>query len=191
MKLEEKDIQAAMNRRLSALTDDPLRRAKIRQRIAQKEEPRMMKKFSAGLAFLLALMLMTATALAANLILSPKLSAINIADRALEDRYGITLTMQTYFGRTEAEQPDGSVLVTYEGVEDMAYALGQYTVTVRNGQAVSTAWSHDGESTEGGFESDAWGAEQIQEMLRLNEETGSTAAFDDYIEAVNARHGIV
>ena len=191
MKLEEKDIGAALNRRLSALTEDPLRRAKIRQRIAQKEEPRMMKKFSMVLVVMLAVMLMSVTALAASLLISPKLNAVTVANHALEEKYGITLPMQTYFGRQEQEQEDGSVLVTYEGVGHLAYVLGKYTVTVWNGKAVSVAWSHDGESTEGGFEADAWGEKQIQEMLRLNAETGTTFAFDEYVEAINARNGFV
>ena len=190
MRLDEQTIRAAMNRRLSALDADPLRRARIRERI-QKAEPEIMKKkLSVGLIVALILIALTVTALAAGVILSPRLGAAAIADRALEDTYGITRDMQGYFNRKVEPQPDGSAVVSYTGMEDMFYVLGTYTVTVKNGKALDVAWSRDGESTEGGFEADAWGAEQLAEMLRLNERDSNMFAFKPYIDAVNERNGI-
>ena len=195
MRLDEETIRAAMNRRLSALDADPRRRARIRERIQQEEEPRMNKKLSLGLILALILTLLTVTALAATLIFSPHLSAAIIADRALEERYGITPAMQTYFVRTEKELPEGGVAVYYTGLEHLSGPLGQYTVVIRDGKAQSVSWNLDGQSTDGGFEAEAWGIDQLKEMLRLNERDGSMAAFDVWVternwDKINEERGV-
>ena len=137
MKLEEKDIGAALNRRLSSLTEDPLRRAKIRQRIAQKEEPKMMKKFSMGVAVMLAVVLMSVTALAAGLIFSPTVDALALADQTLENTYGVNQAMLGYFHRSVQEKEDGSTVVTYEGSENLSYVLGTYTLIIKDNNATA------------------------------------------------------
>jgi len=190
MKIDEEKLREAMNRRLSGLTASPGRRLRIRQRIAQEEAPKMKKKLSVGLACALALTLLTVTALAAGLLLSPRVDAARIADQTLAERYDISQAMQTYFNRAVQQNPDGSITVTYTGAEHLKYALGEYTVTIREGKAVNACWSHDGESTEGGFRAEAWGAEQIREMLRLNQRDGSMQAFEGYIRKINKAHGI-
>lgn len=191
MRIDEESIRAAMNRRLSALDADPQRRARIRKRICQEEEPNMKRKLTLGLALALILSLLTVTALAlTGVIFSPRLSATAVADRALEKEYGVTRDMQGYFNHKMEILPDGRVAVSYTGMENMAFALGTYTVTVKDGQALSVTWTHDGESTEGGFEADAWGAEQLKEMLRLNERDGNMFAFLPYIDQINQRNGI-
>ena len=190
MRIDEETIRAAMNRRLSALDADPRRRARIRQRI-EEEEPKMKRKMTLGLIAALILIALTVTALAVSgVIFSPRLDAAAAADRALEKTYGVTREMQGYFNRKVEAQTDGSAVVSYTGMEDMFYVLGTYTVTVKNGKVLDIAWSRDGESTEGGFEADAWGAEQLGEMLRLNERDANMFAFKPYIDAVNERNGI-
>ena len=189
MKLEEKDIGTAMNRRLSSLTGDPLRRAKIRQRIAQKEEPKMMKKFSMGLAVMLAVMLMSATALATGLIFSPKVNTLALADKTLEDTYGVNQAMLSYFHRTAQEQEDGSTVVTYEGVENLSYVLGTYTVTIQ-GNSAAASWSRDGSDTSGGLDADAWGVEQLSEMLRISATEHEVRTYFIKANEINEKHGL-
>ena len=77
---------------------------------------------------------------------------------------GITAEMMTFFGREEAELPDGTVQVSYTGVGSMEYALGTYTALVKNGRA-EISWSHDGEDISGGYEAEAWGTEQLNQMM--------------------------
>ena len=187
MKLEAKEIQDAMNRRLSALTDDPLRRARIRQRIEQKEEPKMMKKFSVGLALALILALMAATAVAAGLIFSPKADALALADQTLEKAYGVNQAMLGYFRRSATEQ-DGATVVTYEGIQNLNYVLGVYTVTVKDNQA-EAVWSRDGEDTSGGLDADAWGIEQLKEMLAIST-TQHDTAYMEKANRINEKHGL-
>ena len=189
MKLEEKDIQAAMNRRLSALADDPLRRAMIRQRIAQWEEPRKMKKLSVGLILALVLTLMTVTALAAGLIFSPKADALSLADQAMEKTYGIDQSMLGYFRRTAQEQSGGVTVVTYEGCETLSYVLGTYTVTV-NGSKAEAVWSREGEDTSGGLDADAWGIDQLREMLRISTTQHEAKEYLAKAKAINEKHGL-
>lgn len=69
MKLDDREIYLAMRHRLSGLTADPVRRARIRAQIKQEEEPvKMKRKLSAGLVLaLVALLAMAGVALALGL----------------------------------------------------------------------------------------------------------------------------
>ena len=164
MKTNKETLQNVMDRRLSFLDDLPSCRAAVQARIAQEEEPVMKKKISLGFVFALVLVLLSVAALAAGLLLSPRASAARTADRAMEESRGITAEMMTFFGREETELPDGTVQVTYTGVGNMEYVLGTYTALVRDGRA-EISWSHDGENRTGGYEAEAWGPEQLKQML--------------------------
>lgn len=157
-------LRAAMDRRLSFLDERPSCRPALMQRIAEEEAPVMKKKLSVGLVFALVLVSLSVIALAAGLLLSPRVSAAQLADRALEKAYGVTNEMQDFFAREEEELADGTFRVTYTGAGSLEYALGTYTALVKDGKAEIT-WSHDGEKTDGGYDSEAWGAEQLKQML--------------------------
>ena len=101
-------LKAAMDRRLSFLDDTPSCRPALMQRIVQEEEPVMKKKWSVGLVCALLILSLSVMAVAAGLILSPRVSATRMADQALEKTYGITDQLQTFFGREEKELPDGA-----------------------------------------------------------------------------------
>ena len=141
-------------------------------------------------AVLAAILLVTASA-AGETAVSARVNAIRCADRALEENYGITLLLQDYLRRTVEETDAGVYTVSYEGAENLAYVLGRYEVTVSGNQAAGVTWSHDGEDTSGGFEAEAWGAEQIMEMLLLNQETGLTEPFDARADEIGREHGFV
>ena len=182
MKTNEKSLKAAMDRRLSFLDEVPSCRAALRVRIAREEEPVMKKKVSIGFVFAMILALLSVAALAAGL-LSRRADAVQTADRALEERYGITAEMQTFFGRKEEELPDGGVKVTYSGVQGMEYVLGTYTATVRDGKA-EIAWSRDGADMSGGYDADAWGAEQLKQMLQDSAKAETKQAYIDRARAI-------
>ena len=74
-------LQTAMDRRLSFLDELPSCRPALMQRIAQEEAPVMKKKYSVGLVFALILVSLSVIAVAAGLILSPRVSAARLADR--------------------------------------------------------------------------------------------------------------
>ena len=178
MKTNKETLQTRMDRRLSFLDERPSCRAAVQYRIAQEEEPVMKKKVSFVLVFAIVLVLLTTVGLATGILqslLSPRVSAVQAADRALEGKYGITAEMQTFFGREETEEADGSVQVTYTGAGNMAYVLGTYTAVVKDGKAEIT-WSHDGEDVSGGYEAEAWGLPQLQQMMKdsLDAETKQT-----------------
>lgn len=124
----------------------------------------MKKKLSVGLVFALVLVLLAAAALAAGLLLSPRVSAARTADLALKEQFGVTEEMQTFFARNEEELPDGSVKVTYTGAGSLEYVLGTYTAVVKNNKAEIT-WSREGEDTSGGYEADCWGPDQLKQMM--------------------------
>lgn len=164
MKTNKETLQTMMDRRLSFLDDLPSCRAAVQVRIAQEEKPVMKKKISLGFVFAIVLALLSVAALAAGFLLSPRATAVQTADQAMEKTRGINSEMMTFFGREEKELPDGSVQVTYSGVGSMDYVLGTYTVTVKDGRTEIT-WSHDGEDTSGGYEAEAWGLDQLKQML--------------------------
>lgn len=142
----------------------------------------MKKKVSIGFVFAMVLALLSVAALAAGL-LSRRADAVRAADRALEENYGITAEMHTFFGREEEELPDGGVRVTYTGVRGMEYVLGTYTATVRDGKA-EVAWSRDGQDISGGYAAKAWGAEQLKQMLRDSCRADSKQAYIDRARAI-------
>lgn len=187
MKTNKETLQTMMDRRLSFLDELPSCRAGVQYRIAQEEEPVMKKKLSLGFVFAMVLVLLSVAALATGLLLSPRATAVQIADRAMEKDRGINTEMMTFFGREEEELPDGSVKVTYTGAGDMNYALGTYTALVKDGKAEIT-WSHDGEETSGGYESEAWGLDQIRQMLTDCLDQKAKAAYLRKAEDIAKKH---
>jgi len=136
----------------------------------EPERSMSMKKVLA-LALVAVMALVSVTAWASGMMFSDRVDTSQLAETELEERYGITPKMQTYFSRTVEETGAGTVF-TFTGIEEFAYVLGTYTVTVSDGKA-EAVWSRDGESTEGGFEASAWGAEQLKAALQINEDTHS------------------
>ena len=184
MKTNKKTIQSAMDARLSFLDELPSCRAGVQYRIAQEEEPVMKKKVSMGLVFAIVLVLVTAAALATTLLLSPRADALRTADRALEEKYGITAEMHTFFERRQEEAEDGSVKVTYTGAGSMEYPLGTYTAVVKDGKAEIT-WSHEGADTSGGYGSEIWGIEQLKQMVQDGQDMEAKQAFLDRAEEIS------
>ena len=147
----------------------------------------MKKKISLGFVFAMVLVLLAAAALATTLLLSPRANAVKAADEAVKEKYGITAELQTFFGREEKELPEGGVEVAYTGAGNMAYALGTYTVTVKDGKATEVTWSHDGEDTSGGYDAEAWGLEQLNQMLTDCRDESLKQAYLDRTEEIAFR----
>ncbi len=183
MKMNKKTIRSAMDNRLSFLDELPSCRAAVQYRIAQEEKPVMKKKMSFALVFAIVLVLLTAAALATGLLLSPRADAVRTADRALEDRYGLTAEMQTLFARQHEELPDDSVRVTYSGAGNLETVLGTYTVVVRDGRA-EACWSLDGVDTAGGYDAEAWGTEQLKDMIKDSQDASLKQAYMDRADAI-------
>jgi hypothetical protein len=189
--LNRKEFHEAIDTTLSGLQGNPF----LTQRIMNQErtgEPVVKRKISIVAVLVAALMLITVTALAAGIIFAKRVPATEIADQALLKTYGITAQMQSQFIRETAEGEGGTTVVTYEGRGHLAYVLGKYTVIVDGQTVKSICWSHDGEDTSGGLEASAWGKDQLDEILRIDPETGKQAqllTFDPYIDRINREHG--
>ena len=189
MRIDEKTVRDALDKRFSGLTASPALAARIRQRIAQEEEPKMKKKLSLTLGLVLALLLAAASAVAAGIVFSRRADAALLADQALEKAYGVTSAMQGgYFTKTVEEKADGETVVTYAGMEALRYVLGEYTVTLKNGNA-AVKWSRDGEPTSGGFDSDAWGAEQLAAMMAWDNAHHDVSGYWNKAVEIAGRHG--
>ena len=188
----QKRIENAVDTTLASLDPSARQCDRMIENIKEGKKSVMGKKVSAMLALAIVLMLLTATALAAGIIFAKRVPATEIADQALLKTYGITARMQAMFTRKTAEGEGGTTVVTYEGRERLAYVLGKYTVTVDGQTVKSICWSHDGEDTSGGLEASAWGKDQLDEILRIDPETGKQAqllTFDPYIDRINREHG--
>ena len=151
----------------------------------------MKKILKTGILVLAVLALLLPAALAEDIVISERLKAIRLADKALEEKYGITMLGQEYLERDTEDGEDGTYTVRYKGKFDLGYVLGTYEVTVKNGTVTGIAWSHDGEDTSGGLKAEAWGIDQIMEMLKLNQETWDDSGFADQAKEINAKHGFV
>ena len=160
-KISAEELHASVERQLSGLKPDPW----LAQRIeASAREDKPVKKFSATFILVAAIICISVTALAAGLIFSRKVDDMTLASRELEKAYGVTSTMQGSYFEREVKQTDQETVVSYAGLENLRYVLGEYTVTVKDGKATAI-WSRDGEETAGGFEADAWGTEQLNAMV--------------------------
>ena len=186
----QKRIENAVDTTLASLNPSARECDLLIENIKGGKKSVMGKKVSAMLVLAIVLMLLTATALAAGIIFAKRVPATEIADQALLETYGITAQMQSLFIRETAEGERGTIVVTYEGRESLAYVLGKYTVII-DGQTVKNI-CHDGEETSGGLEASAWGKDQLDEILRIDPETGEVAqllTFNPYIDRINRAHG--
>lgn len=132
---------------------------RVRQTLMQLEDkPTHAKpKRMVWLAAALILVLAAAVAVAAGLTRSAKYDAKLLAHQALEEKYGFTRDMDSFF-TCSVEETDGQTVVTYRAnvdIGDFAWKLGDYIVTIRDGKA-EASWSNDGEAVGGDFSSDVW-----------------------------------
>ena len=132
---------------------------RVRQTLMQLEDKptHARPKRMVWLAAALILMLAAAGAVAAGLTRSAKYDAKLLAHQALEEKYGFTRDMDSFF-RCTVEEKAGETVVTYsadEDVGDFAWKLGDYIVTIRDGKA-EASWSNDGEAVSDDFSSDVW-----------------------------------
>ena len=188
----QKHIENAVDTTLASLNPSARECDLLIENIKGGKKSVMGKKVSAMLVLAIVLMLLTATALAAGIIFAKRVPATEIADQALLKTYGITAQMQAMFMRKIAEGEGGTIVVTYEGRESLAYVLGKYTVIIDGQTVKNICWSHDGEETSGGLEASAWGKDQLDEILRIDPETGKQAqllTFNPYIDRINREHG--
>ena len=184
-------IHTGIDRHCATLTSDPYRVQHVLNKAHEAPGTGgivVNKKLSIGVIFVIVMILTTITAMAAAILFAKRVPATAAADRAMLQTYGITAQMQSLFTRTSTEGDNGTIIVTYEGRESLAFVLGKYTVVV-DGQTVSSiSWNRDGEDTSGGLEASAWGKEQLEEILRIDPATGRPAdllTFRPYIDRIN------
>ena len=180
------DFQELVDQNLSGLVWDEGKRRAVLQAVRKEERP--VKKLSTTFILIAAIVCLSVTALAAGLVFSSRVDAAKLAEKAMADTYGVTEPMlSTFFSRTVSETADGGTTVVYAGIDFLNEVLGTYTVAVKDG-AASAVWSHDGESTSGLFDAEAWGKEQLEEMLRTAAERHDLSAFSEKAKAIAEKH---
>jgi len=146
-------LDERVKRTLSQLEDQPMR-----------ARPKRMVWLAAALILVLA----AAVAVAAGLTRSAKYDAKLLAHHALEEKYGFTRDMDSFF-TCSVEEADGQTVVTYRAnadIGDFAWKLGDYIVTIRDGKA-EASWSNDGEAVGGDFSSDVWDTALLARGIEL------------------------
>lgn len=143
---------------------------RVRQTLMQLEDKptHARPKRMVWLAAALVLVLAAAVAVAAGLTRSAKYDAKLLAHQALEEKYGFTRDMDSFF-TCSVEEADGQTVVTYRAnadIGDFAWKLGDYIVTIRDGKA-EASWSNDGEAVGGDFSSDVWDTALLARGIEL------------------------
>ena len=156
------DFKQLVDRDLSGLRWDEARQARVLAALEPKGGTTMNNKMRLVLAFALVLLMMASVAMAAVMAFSPRYDALQLADQALLEKYGITEAMHPALIHTISENGNKTI-ITYDVVEWTSLRenrFGTYTVTVVDGKA-EAMWSMDGMETSGGLDAPAWGAEQL------------------------------
>ena len=121
--MKNNEFQELVDQNLSGLVWDERKRRKVLHALNEEEKP--VKKFSTTFILIAAIVCLSVTALAAGLIFSRKVDDMTLASRELEKAYGVTATMQgSYFVR-EVEQTDQETVVSFTGLENLRYVLGE------------------------------------------------------------------
>ncbi|MBQ8161691.1 MAG: hypothetical protein IJ083_13225 [Clostridia bacterium] len=185
--MKQHEFQKLVDQNLSGLQWDEQKRQRVLDAICEEERP--VKKISATALLFAAILCLTVSALAGGLMFSGRVDREKLAEEALQKAYGITQPMLSYFAVTEEEKADGMTVVTYEGLDELGYVLGTYTVTVK-GHSAEAKWSRDGEDTTGGLDADAWGREQLEEMLLISRAEHEVKSYYEKAGAINEKHGL-
>jgi len=176
----EQRIQHSLNAELSGLNTTSWQRDQFYENATGGTKVK--RKLTYSLVLAIVLLLIAATALAYTVIttvFSPRVDAYNIANRALEEKYGVNSSMLGFFSRDSLGNNEHRFTVIYvpQFEDALAAKLGSYRVVVSDEIVESVSWSLDGISTEGGFDADAWGAEQLAEMVHIVSVTNNTSRF--------------
>lgn len=109
------------------------------------------------------LVLVSAMALAAGLLLSDRLFARRTAWQELTEQYGLTPEMEAFFD-CDISLDGQAVVFTPRGMEQIAGRLGVYTVTLTD-DGMQASWSHDGEAIGETLISPVWDAALLGQAL--------------------------
>ena len=181
--MKNNEFQELVDQNLSGLVWDERKRRKVLHALSEEEKP--VKKFSATFILIAAIVCISVTALAASLIFSNKVTVQQLAEKAVNEKYGLTDTMLSgYFSPSVEEKSAEETTVVFRGAY---YVLGDYTVDIRRNNT-SVSWSHDGEDTSGLFDAEAWGLEQLQEMVRIATTEHEITAFSHKALAIEEKH---
>ena len=159
--MKNNDFHELVDRSLSGLVWDERKRQRVLHAIY--EEEKTVKKISSTFILAAAIVCISVTALATGLIFSPRYDAVRIANKTMEEKYGITADLLSLFYREVKENEDGTTTVTFSipAKEDFpADRIGEYSVIVNRSEA-TVSWSKEGLSTSGGLCAEAYGSEQL------------------------------
>ena len=181
--MKNNEFKELVDQNLSGLVWDERKRQKVLHALSEEEKP--VKKVSTTFILIAAIVCLSVTALAAGLIFANRVTTQQIAEKAVYDQYGLTSTMLgAYFSPSINEKADSEATVVYKG---SYYVLGDYTVEIKDKKA-TVSWSHDGEDTSGMFDAEAWGLEQLQEMVRIATTEHEISAFSYKALAIDEKH---
>ena len=169
---------------LSGLKGDPFLARRVLAEAEKAAPARRKKRLPAMLIAALVLTAVTAYAVGRGL-LSPRVDAKRLANQALEEKYGLTAAMLGFFSQDSQGNDGQHWRVTYDRGDELGEKLGSYLVRVTDGQVESVSWTLEGKDTTGGFDAEAWGAEQLGEMVKITAATHDMNRFYQKIRGEN------
>ena len=139
--MKNHEFQELVDQNLSGLVWDERKRREVLCAVSEEEKP--VKKLSTTFILIAAIVCISVTALAAGLIFSNRVSAQQLAEKAVYDKYGVTDSMLSAFFTSYVDEEDKDhAEVEFAG---WYYVLGNYKVKIDGGKTTVT-WSHDGGS---------------------------------------------
>ena len=103
----------------------------------------MKKRIRKCLTVTLCAILLFSVAAAEEPVLSDREKAIMLADKAIEEKYGLTLLTREYLSCSVEKEAENAYTVRYGGIEGLDDVLGIYQVAVENGTVTDVSWSYE------------------------------------------------
>ncbi len=151
---ERNPFQQLVDRNLSGLQWNERRKQKVLHAMnGERSKTYMKKKLTCIVALALAVCLMTGAAFAMSLVYSERYSRAARANALLEEKFGVTAELLSFFTRTS----EGDIF-RYTGQPELAGMAGDYLVDLGTGEV---KWLFDGPTGAG------WDAAKLMEALRL------------------------
>ena len=192
--MKETALREALNTFITGCRPSDYWKNHMVRQIVKGEKMKTGPKLSWNLILVIGLLLLSVTAYAViqSVTLSPRVDAKVLANEALYEKYGLTPAMLGFFAQDAQETDDHHWHVDYIPDEGLASRLGAYRVEITDNHVDKITWTNEGKSTQGGFDAEAWGTEQLEEMVNITGRTHDVNRFYRKIqgEDVNLYEGM-
>ncbi len=182
--MKETALREAINSSITGCQPSDYWKNHMVRQIVKGEKMKTRTKLSWNLILVIGLLLLSVTAYAViqSVTLSPRVDAKVLANEALYEKYGLTSAMLGFFTQDTQGTDDHHWYVDYTPTDGLDSKLGSYRVEITDNHVDKITWTNEGKSTQGGFDAEAWGAEQLEEMVNITGRTHDVNRFHRKIQ---------